>query len=391
MIQGHVDSAFEPVAEEFARNFSQRGEIGASVCVLHHGCVVVDLWGGYAQRHEQRPWLRDTLCVLFSCTKAAVAVSALRLVSQGRLDLDAPVAQYWPEFAAQGKEAIPVRWLLTHQAGLAAFREPLPVGALYDWDTITAALARMAPWYEPGTRQAYGAGTFGHLVGEVVRRIDGRALGQYFREEIAEPLGLDLHLGLPESEHARVAPTIKPDPLPPGVPPWRFLSHANTHPDSIQASVIRNSGRRLGDTDSPQALAACLPSSGAVGNARSLAQLYAALLAGRILDRATLAEATYTHSATAIDGTLLVGMAFGLGFMKRADNRRGPAGAQDSLLIGRQAFGHAGMGGSLGFADPSCDLAFGYTMNKQGHGVLLNARGQALVDAVYRCVGGEPC
>ncbi|MFQ3592214.1 MAG: serine hydrolase domain-containing protein [Gemmataceae bacterium] len=387
MIHGYVDSAFEAVRDEFARNFAERGEVGASVCVVHQGRVVVDLWGGYAQRHEQRPWQRDTLGVIFSCTKAAVALAALRLVSQGRLDLDAPVTQYWPEFAAQGKEAIPVRWLLSHQSGLPAFREPLPVGALYHWETITNALAQMAPWYEPGTRQAYGAGTFGHLVGEVVRRVDGRPLGQYFHQEIAEPLGLDFYLGLPESEHARVAATIKPDPLPPGVPPWRFLSHANAHPESIQASVLRNTGRRLGDTDSPQALSACLPSSGAVANGRSLAGLYAAVLSGRVIDRRTLSEAMDTHSATAIDGTLLVGMAFGLGFMKRADNRRGPAGAQDSLLIGRRAFGHAGMGGSLGFADPTCELAFGYTMNKQGHGVLLNPRGQALVDAVYACVG----
>lgn len=391
MIEGSVHPTFEPVREEFARNFAERGEIGASLCVMHRGRAVVDLWGGYSHRHEQTPWQRDTLSVIFSCTKGAVALAALRLVSQGRLDLDAPVAHYWPEFAAQDKQHIPVRWLLSHQSGLPAFRDPLPVGSLYEWDTITAALADTAPWYEPGTRQAYGAGTFGHLVGEVVRRIDGRSLGQYFQDEIARPRGLDFHLGLPVSEHARVAPTVKPDPLPPGVPPWRFLSHANAHPDSIQASVIRNSGRRLGDTDSPQALSACLPSSGGVANGRSLAGLYAAVIAGQVIDEATLSEATQTQSATAIDGTLLVGMAFGLGFMKRADNRRGPVGAQDSILFGRQAFGHAGMGGSLGFADPACDLAFGYTMNKQGHGVLLNARSQSLVDAVYRCLGESSC
>jgi CubicO group peptidase (beta-lactamase class C family) len=391
MIHGTVDAPFERVRDVFEHNFSQRGEVGASLCVFHQGRRVVDLWGGVAHRQEKTPWQRDTLGVLFSCTKGAVAVCALLLASRGRLDLDAPVAEYWPEFAAQGKAAIPVRWLLTHQAGLPALREPLAVGALYDWDTMTAALAQAEPWYEPGTRQAYGAGTFGHLVGEVVRRIDGRPLGQFFREEVAEPFALDFHLGLPESEHGRVAPTIKPDPIAAGQPVWRFLAQANAQPDSIQALIIRNSGRRLGDTESPQALSACIPSSGGVGNARSLAGLYAALMSGKLLDSVTLSQATRTHAATAIDGTLLVGMRFGLGFMKSCDNRRGPAGAQDSLLLSPHAFGHAGMGGSLGFADPAHDLAFGYTMNKQGHGVLLNARGQALVDAVYHSLGVEPC
>ncbi|MGL4555109.1 MAG: serine hydrolase domain-containing protein, partial [Gemmataceae bacterium] len=255
-IHGDCDPRFWPVRDEFERNFAERGEVGAAVCVWHRGRPAVDLWGGLADRHTARPWERDTLGVVFSCTKGAVAACALLLAARGRLDLDAPVSDYWPEFAAHGKGHVPVSWLLSHQSGVPALKEPLPVGTLYDWDAMAAALARAEPWHEPGTRQAYAAGTFGHLVGEVVRRAGGRPLGAFFRDEVAGPLGLDFHLGLPEAEHGRVAPTIKPDPLPPGEPVWRFLARANADPASVQASVVRNGGRRLGDTDSPAALAA---------------------------------------------------------------------------------------------------------------------------------------
>jgi CubicO group peptidase (beta-lactamase class C family) len=258
---------------------------------------------------------------------------------------------------------------------------------------MTAVLAAEAPFWPPGTRQGYHALTFGHLVGEVVRRISGQDLGTFFQEQIAQPLHLDFHLGLPEEAEPRVAPTIRPDALPRGEPLSRFLAAANSDPQSVQALIVRNTGRRVGDQDSRQAHAAVLPSQGGITNARGLAGLYAPLalegsfLGVRLVDGETLAEMGAASSASPIDATLLVGLRFGLGFLKSSDNRRGPLGGTDSLILSETAFGHPGMGGSLGFADPAARLSFGYTMNKQGRGVLLNERGQSLVDAVYRALG----
>ena len=380
-IHGQCDPAFLAVRERFAHNFAARGEVGASVCVLLDGKAVVDLWGGAADRFTGRPWQRDTLGVVWSCTKGAVALCAHLLVAEGKLDLDAPVARHWPEFAQAGKGDVPLRWLLTHQAGLPAIRSPLPPGSAYDWDFIVGKLAAEEPFWEPGTRQGYHAATFGHLVGEVVRRVAGRSLSEFFRERIAIPFGIDFHLRLPEEDEPRVAPSIRPDPLPAGAKPWRFLARIGADPLGIQTLTVRNRGRAPGDTDSRQAHSACLPGEGGIANARGLAGLYAAI--PRLLPASMLEEVGDTHSASAVDATLLLGMRFGLGFMKSSDNRLGPEGARDSLRMGRDAFGHAGMGGSLGFLDPRRGLAFGYMMSKQGHGVLLNERGQSLVDAAY--------
>jgi CubicO group peptidase (beta-lactamase class C family) len=396
VVQGICDSRFHEVRDEFEYNFAHRGEVGASVCAIVDGRIVIDLWGGLADR-SGKPWQRDTIGVVWSATKGAVALCAHVLASRGALDLDSPVVRYWPEFAAHGKEAIPVRWLLDHQAGLPAIRRPLRPGELYDWQAMVTALAGEAPFWTPGTRQGYQAGTFGHLVGEIVQRVSGRELSTFFRDEIAGPLGLDFHLGLDEQDEHRVAATIRPDPVPPGQTPWRFLAVANRDRDSIQSLIIRNTGRHSGDHDSRQAHAAVLPSQGGSTNARGLARLYAPLALGGSLDGVQLVDADglarmqEVSSASAIDAVLLVGLRFSLGFMKSSDNRCAPPDARDSLILSSSAFGHAGMGGSLGFADPPVRLAFGYTMNKQGRGVLLNERGQALVDAVYRALGFRTC
>jgi CubicO group peptidase (beta-lactamase class C family) len=388
-VQGDCDPRFRAVRDEFERNFAERGEVGASVCVVADGRTVVDLWGGVADRHSGGPWDRDTVVVVWSCTKGAVALSAHVLAARGRLDLDALVSRYWPEFAAAGKEGVTVRLLLSHQAGIPALRAPLRPGDLYDWDTMTRAVAAEAPFWPPGTRQGYHAATFGHAVGEVVRRVSGRRVGDFFRDEVAGPLGLDFHLGLPEADESRVAPTIRADAVPPGEAPWLFLARANADRDSVQGLIVRNTGRRVGDQDSREAHASVLPSQGGVSNARGLAGLYAPLARGGapLVDGGTLGDMQAVASASAVDAVLLVGLRFSLGFMKSSDNRRGPAGARDSLILSESAFGHAGMGGSLGFADPAARLSFGYAMNKQGRGVLLNERGQALVDAVYRSLG----
>jgi CubicO group peptidase (beta-lactamase class C family) len=390
MIQGDCDGRFASVRDEFARNFVERGEVGASVCVMLEGRIVVDLWGGVADRHTRRPWERDTISLVWSSTKGATALCAHMLISRGLLDLDRTVDSYWPAFGQAAKGGITVRMLLDHQAGLPAIRKPLAPGGLFDWQYMTEMLAAETLFWEPGTRQGYHATTFGHLVGELVRRVDGRPLDRFFHEEIARPLNLDFHLGLPEEHEARVAPIIRADPPPPGEPRSLFLTWMAENKDSIQALTVKNSGRRTaGDHDSRESHASVLPSQGGITNARGLAGMYSPLAmgGGQLVDADTLKQMGCVSSAVGVDATLLIGLRIALGFWKSSDNRRAEPGSRDSMILSEEAFGHPGMGGSLGFADPGAKMSFGYTMNKQGRGVCLNERGQSLVDAVYRSLG----
>src|SRR5581483_2433368 len=195
-IDGTCDPRFERVREAFAENFAKRGELGAAVAVTVNHQPVVDLWGGYADQARTHPWARDTIVNVYSATKGFAATCVNRLADQGLVDLEAPVARYWPEFAQNGKEHLPVRFILGHRAGLPAIRHPLEQGALLNWDLMTAALAAEQPWWEPGTRHGYHALTLGYLLGEIVRRVTSRMIGSYCREEIAGPLDLDFHIGL---------------------------------------------------------------------------------------------------------------------------------------------------------------------------------------------------
>ena len=385
-INGSVAPGFEPVAEAFERNFSDLGEYGASVCIRRGGHVVVDLWGGAAQ--DGSPWQRDTICTVYSCTKAATAVCLHLLASRSLVDLDRPVATYWPEFAQAGKDAITLRMLLDHSAGLPALRAPLKPDCLLDWDYMTDQLARVEPFWEPGTRVGYHAITFGFLVGEVIRRVSGQTPGRFFRDAVARPLGLDFSIGLDPGDLERVAPII---PYRPG-PEERagaFLSAA-MQPGTIQNLFLFNSGTWAATgVNTPEGMAAEIPAANGVSNARGLAGLFDALLGGgAALGLQDTATATFAQASSAShrDATLLTPTRFGPGFMLSMGRQPGPGGVQ-SLALGRQAFGHVGMGGSVGFADPECGLAFGYAMNRLGGGLLLNARGQGLIDAAYRCLG----
>jgi CubicO group peptidase (beta-lactamase class C family) len=392
--QGTCASRFAEVAEEFERNFAERGEVGAAVCVTVDGEPVVDLWGGTADPATDRPWERDTIGLVWSCTKGATALCAHLVAGRGELDLDAAVTDYWPEFAKGGKEGMPVRLLLNHQAGLAALRDPMPEGAFYDWGLTTELLARAEPLWEPGTRHGYHALTFGHLVGEVVRRATGRSLGTVFREEIAEPLGLDFWIGLPEEHEARVAPTIPADPPDPTVGMASLYEAAFADPASIPGLVLFNNGGYLvpGEADTRVAHAAELPSVGGITNARGLAGMYRPLALGgsydgvRLVSEESLARMTAVASA-GVDAVIQVPSRWSLGFVKGSDNRTLRTADRSSLLVSEDAFGHIGMGGSLGFAAPAARMSFGYSMNKQGSDVALGERGQALVDAVYRSLG----
>ena len=391
-VQGSCDERFSAVRAEFERNFAEGDEVGASVCVAVDGDTVVDLWGGVANVDTGAEWERDTIGVVWSATKGAAALCAHILVSRGELDLDQRVTHYWPEFGKNGKDDVTVRMLLAHQAGLAAHREPLPEGGLTDWHLAVDLLAAQEPWWEPGTKSGYHALTFGHLAGELVRRVTGASLGTFFRTEVAEPLGIDFWIGLPSSEHGRVAPTIPAEPpTDPNLLP-RFYQAALHDPTSLQGHVLLNSGGLMmpGAMDTPDVYTAEIPAVNGVANARALAGMYAPLSlgGGDLVDGATLAEASRVASAVNIDATILYPTRWSLGFMKAVDNMGlADGGVENSVLLTDEAFGHVGMGGSVGFADPRARLSFGYSMNKQGGGLGMNARGQALVDAVYRTLG----
>ena len=357
------------------------------------GETVVDLWGGVANPETGRAWERDTVCVVWSSTKGAVALCAHMLVSRGLLDLDAPVVDYWPEFAKHDKDTISVRQLLSHQAGLAALSDPLPDGGLTDWELVVDLLAKQEPLWEPGTRNGYHALTFGHLVGELVRRIDGRSIGTFFADEVAKPLELDFWIGLPEEIEPRVAPIIAAEmPADPSQLP-RFYQQALTDSTSIPGLVLLNSGGLMfpGAINTRAVHAAEIPAANGVANARALAGMYRPLALGgvvdgfRLLDEGTLAEASRVAVATSRDAVLDAPTRFGLGFMKPVDNLT--QGIENSVILSEDAFGHTGAGGSVGIADPRVRMSFGYAMNKQGGGLGMNDRGQALADAVYRALG----
>lgn len=385
-ISGHCDERFAPVAEAFARNFHDLGELGASVALVVDGRLVVDLWGGLTAP-DGAPWQRDTVHVVFSCTKAATALSIHLLAARGALDLDAPLPAIWPELRA-AQAGGTVRMMLDHTIGLPALRDSVKPDCMIDTPYMVARLEAEAPFWTPGTRQGYHALTYGFLLAEVVRRVTGQSLGAFFAENIAAPLGLDFHIGLPAAIEPRVAPVVLHRPAK-GAPDSPFMAAAKT-PGTVTNLFVFNSGDWPSrGVNTPEGRAAEIGAASGVGNARSLAQMFAALVEGgeRLgLTPDQIAGFATCSAATHCDETLRAPTRFGPGFMLAMNNRH-PNRGGDGLIIGAQAFGHVGMGGSLGFADPAAGLAFGYTMNRLGAGLLLNDRGQSLVDAAYRCLG----
>jgi len=352
-VEGMCDSAFAPVRDAFAAGFADGSELGASLAVEVDGRTVVDCWGGWVDAARTRRWEHDTIACVFSCTKGLAAIVALRLVEAGVIDLDAPVARWWPEFAVAGKADLPVRYLLTHEAGLSAISRPMPFGSLSDWDAMVDALAVQEPWWEPGTAHGYHGVTYGHLVGEVVRRADGRTIGTILADDVVAPLGVDCFLGLPVAEDARTAEmTIELDP-----DAATFFSHWG--PDDLGPKSFANPPdcNLIEHTNTRAFRGAEIPAANAHANARALARIYAALGRGDLMSRALVEEAGRPH----VDGhdvVMNLPTRFGLGFeitMPEADFSFGP---------GARTFGHNGSGGSLGFLDPDASVAFGYVMNR---------------------------
>ncbi|NEE45039.1 Beta-lactamase precursor [Streptomyces sp. ADI98-12] len=384
-IYGEVAAGFEPVREAFAANFAQHGDIGAAVCVYQYGRPVVDLWGGVADPETDRSWTRDTLQLVYSATKGATATAAHMLAERGALDLNAPVAKYWPEFAANGKADIPVRWLLSHQAGLITLDQPVPLNEALAWHPMAAALAAQRPQWTPGTAHGYHGRTWGWLVGEVIRRVSGRTPGRFFADEIAAPLGLDFFIGLPADQRDRVSrmvyqrPAIDlttvpaesvPEELREQVAAWR-------DPESLSNRAYAVTDPAAIDFDSPEVQAAELPASNGIGTAHALARMYAALIGEvdgvRLLTSETLASAA-KEQASGKDQVMLIPSRFSSGYMLSTET---------NPMIGPNSFGHTGRGGSLGFADPEQGIAFGYAMNNIIGG-LDDLRATSLVDAVRK-------
>lgn len=380
-VQGFFDLRFEAVRDAFAALFDGTQQRGAALCVQIGGETVVDLWAGAADNQGEQVWHSDTLVNLFSCTKTFSAVALLQLVEEGKLELDDPVARIWPEFAVGGKAAITLRQLLCHRAGLPAIRQSMPPEALYDWAAMAGALAAEEPWWAPGTDQGYAAMTYGWLVGELLRRVDGCGPGESIVRRTARPLDLDFHVGLNDGEAHRVAYLTRFKNDFGDAAAQRLFKALMTQPDSVSARAFNNPPSIMSSGNKPEWRRMAQPAANGHGNARSLARFYTGLLQGKLLNQALLAEMTREQSI-GVDRVLLAQTRFGLGcWLDQPDL------ANATFGMGPRAFGHPGAGGSVGFADPERELAFGFVTNTLGPYVLMDPRAQSLARSVAVCLG----
>ena len=404
-IDGSTAPGFEAVREAFQANFDDGSEVGAAFAAYHRGKKVVDLWGGVADTRAGRPWTEDTLVLVYSTTKGVTAMCANKLAQEGLLDVEAPVATYWPEFAQAGKEDVTVADLLSHRAGLAWIDGTLSFEEALAWDPVIEALERQAPTWPPGTAHGYHATTYGWLVGEVVRRISGRSLGTYLREEVAGPLGAEFYVGLPASEEHRVARLIS---FLESLESGKTLAALGTGTGSFAgldvADLLENAGAYLAADgplfkalaapggalsdqeawDDPRLHAAEIPAANGICDARSLACLYGACVsevsgpsgrAFRILTPEQLDRALRPQTEGPDLVLLGLDIQWGLGFMLN----RGIIGSEG--FGGPRSFGHFGMGGSVGWADPDLELGMGYVMNRMEIGTTGDARSFRLTRA----------
>lgn len=390
-IGGSVEPGFEGVRDAFARNFADHGDVGAGVAVHVEGHKVVDLWGGVADVGTGAPYTEDTLQLVFSTTKGATAICANMLAQRGLLDVDEPVATYWPEFAQAGKEGIPVRWLLCHKAGLATVDKALSPAEVLAWEPIIGALEVQEPLWAPGVGHGYHAVTYGYLVGEVVRRISGKSLGAFFADEVAGPLGLEFWIGLPEAQEHRVAPLVGSlVPSGEGVDPkLKELLEQFIGPNTLLGRALSLNGAfaEPGIFNTRAVHAAEIPAANGITNARSLSRMYAAVVgaiegsdAAPLLSKEQIDEARACQTEGS-DKCLFFETTFGLGFF--TSSPFSPYGVEGS-------FGHSGAGGSVGFADPTNEVGFGYVMNKMNQNLAADPRTSGLIRATYEAIGVTP-
>jgi CubicO group peptidase (beta-lactamase class C family) len=387
-VEGYVSRGFEAVREAFAENFTRRHELGGACCAYYKAKKVVDLWGGVRNRATDEPWEEDTMVVIWSATKGLAAMTLAIAHSRGWLDYEERVVRYWPEFAQHGKERITVRQLLAHQAALFAIDEPVDRGTIVDFDRLALILARQKPAWEPGTRQAYHAISLGFYEGELLRRVDPRhrSLGQFFQDEIASPLGLDVYIRLPE--------TIPNSRLASIAPPRRFemlikfplrltLDAMNRHSNIYRALEINPGSAVSLDEQRVYARNLEVPSGGGVGTARAIAHAYGVFATGghelglrqETLD--LLAAPAIAPTRGFHDECLHGEVQFSLGFMKPSPAWRLGSGS---------SFGSPGAGGSLGFADPSAGVGYAYVTSQSGAVLTGDPRDAALRDALYSAI-----
>ncbi len=375
-VHGFCKPGFDAVRDAFVANFDQGLELGASLAVTHKGEFVVDLWAG-AATPDGKPWAEDTIVNVYSTTKTMAATCVLVLADRGVVDLQAPVARYWPEFAQNGKQGVTVAHVMSHSAGLSGFDPPVPTPEqLYDWDGIVDRLAAQAPWWEPGSASGYHAITQGYLQGEIVRRVTGRSIGNFFREEIAEPLGADFHIGLDPKHDARVGELI---------PPTAPLGAQATDPDSIAARTLGGTPLTGREPQTSEWRRAEIPAAGGIGNARSVARVHAALACGgsvdgvKIMSEAGVVRAL-EQQTRGTDLVLGVPIVFGMGF--------GINDAAFPISPNPRAFFWGGWGGSLAIIDLDARVSIAYVMNRMEADLLGDRRGGLIAMAVYQALAG---
>jgi CubicO group peptidase (beta-lactamase class C family) len=375
---GTCSARFEPLRELFAAKLTSSEDLGASLAVNLDGETVVDLWGGWADEARTVPWTEDTITCVFSTTKTMASLAALVLVERGDLDLDANVANYWPEFAARGKAAIKVRQLLSHTSGVSGWDQPVTIDDLYDWDKSTAMLAAQAPWWEPGTASGYHVLTYGHLLGEVVRRITGQRLGEFFAAEIAGPLGADFHIGVPPSEFHRVANVV----------PWPSLTFDPTQldPSSVTFKTFTGPLNLPENSWTERWRRADFGATNGHGNARSVARIQSAVACGGAVDGVRLLSPKtinriFEVQSDGIDLVLGIKLKIGVGYGL-------PWPEVLPFVPERRVCFGTGAGGSLVLADADRRLTIAYVMNKMAvySNMIVAPIAAALVERVYDIV-----
>jgi CubicO group peptidase (beta-lactamase class C family) len=378
-VHGDCDARFSAVRAAFEENFRERGELGAAVSVTVGGETVVDLWGGWADAGRTRAWERDTLVNVWSTSKGPVALCAHILADRGLLDLDAPVAAYWPEFAAAGKEGVLVRHLLSHRSGLSGLREPHSLADLYDWELTTRRLAATEPWWEPGTRSGYHALTYGFLVGEVVRRVSGLLPGAFLEREVTGPLGIDFTIGLPEKEAGRAAELVQP-------PTASSSEQAAVFAQLTPAAIAALTNPLAGPTEANSAewRAAEIPAANGHGTARAIAALYGVFAGRGSYGGQRILSPEATERVREGQGRCLdLVLGTGLGHDTEIALGLWLSGPGGSYGPNPRAYGHDGFGGSCGLADPDGGVSMGYVMNRMGPRIADDPRKMALIDALY--------
>lgn len=376
-IEGRCDERFSTVREAFESNFTDRGDIGASFAATLEGEYVIDIWGGHQDAERTRPWQEDTIINVYSTTKTMTFISALILADRGQLDLDAPVAKYWPEFAANGKEDVRVKHLLSHSAGLPGFSRPFTPEELYDWDLACADLAAQETWWKPGTQSGYHAVTQGHLIGEVIRRISGRSFGTFFREEVADKVGADFHVGVDPKHFSRIADLV------PAKTESALLGQID--PTTIPGRVLANLNLKLEETRTDGWRKAEIPASNGHGNARSVVRAQTAMANGGSAFGVELLSAAGVKRALEpqIEGTdvcLGLPVTFGMGYALPS--------AMIPISPNANTLWWGGAGGSTIVIDTDAHLCFSYVMNQMDNNIVGDPRSMSLGNALYECLGG---